>query len=108
MPICTPGWITGAYPGLPGIGNALDGVLRDYMIAEEQNVVLMPNNLNFAEAATLPCAAVTSWNALYGLKRLQPGDWVLTEGTGGCSLFAIQVSLVNRPGQPLLLFHRTC
>ena len=51
----------------------------------------MPSNLNFLEAATLTCAGLTAWNALYGLEscKLMPGDWVLTQGTGGVSLFAV-------------------
>ena len=49
-----------------------------------------PSNLSFNEASTLPCAALTAWNALYGLKPLQPGQTVLTQGTGGVSIFALQ------------------
>lgn len=52
----------------------------------------MPQNLNFLEASTLSCAAVTAWNALYGLesRALKPGQTVLTQGTGGVSIFALQ------------------
>jgi NADPH:quinone reductase-like Zn-dependent oxidoreductase len=52
----------------------------------------MPKNLNVEEASTLSCAALTAWNALYGLKSkaLMPGDTVLTQGTGGVSMFAVQ------------------
>jgi NADPH:quinone reductase-like Zn-dependent oxidoreductase len=52
----------------------------------------MPSNLNFLEASTLTCAALTAWNALYGLetRALKPGQWVLTQGTGGVSIFALQ------------------
>ena len=51
----------------------------------------MPSNLGFREAASLSCAGVTAWNALYGAGRgLRPGDWVLTIGTGGVSIFAVQ------------------
>lgn len=50
----------------------------------------MPTSLSYLEAATLPCAALTAWNALYGLKPLKPGDVVLTQGTGGVSIFAVQ------------------
>ena len=52
----------------------------------------MPSNLNFVEGATLTCAGLTAWNALYGVegKRLMPGQWVLTQGTGGVSIFALQ------------------
>jgi len=52
----------------------------------------MPTNLNFLEASTLSCAALTAWNGLYGLesRALKPGQWVLTQGTGGVSIFAVQ------------------
>lgn len=54
----------------------------------------MPKNLEFREAASLSCAGVTAWNALYGQagegKQVRPGDWVLTIGTGGVSIFAVQ------------------
>jgi NADPH:quinone reductase-like Zn-dependent oxidoreductase len=73
-----------------GLGGVLDGALREYGAFDEQGLVHMPSNLNFFEASTLPCAAVTAWNALYGLKPLQPGQTVLTQGTGGVSMFALQ------------------
>lgn len=52
----------------------------------------MPTTLNFQQASTLSCAALTAWNALYGVqgKSLKPGDTVLTQGTGGVSVFALQ------------------
>jgi NADPH:quinone reductase-like Zn-dependent oxidoreductase len=50
----------------------------------------MPKNLSYLEAATLPCSALTAWNALYGLRAVLPGDWVLTQGTGGVSISALQ------------------
>jgi NADPH:quinone reductase-like Zn-dependent oxidoreductase len=54
----------------------------------------MPSNLSFKEAATLTCAGVTAWDALYnGRNALKPGDWVLTQGTGGVSIFAVQFAL---------------
>lgn len=73
-----------------GVGGTLDGTLRQYGVFNENGLVDMPSNLSFIEAATLPCAAVTAWNALYGLTPLQPGDIVLTQGTGGVSIFALQ------------------
>ena len=53
----------------------------------------MPESLDFTQASTLSCAALTAWNALYGLesRALKPGDTVLTQGTGGVSTFALQV-----------------
>lgn len=75
-----------------GVGGSIDGSLRQYGAYEEEGLVHMPNNLSFTEGATLTCAGVTAWNALYGVKSraLMPGDWVLTQGTGGVSIFAVQ------------------
>ena len=80
-----------------GLGGSLDGALREYGVFSEEGLVELPNNLNWLESSTLSCAALTAWNALYGLKPLRPGDWVLTEGTGGVSVFAIQVSKFRTP-----------
>jgi NADPH:quinone reductase and related Zn-dependent oxidoreductases len=74
-----------------GLGGCIDGTLRQYGVFNENGVVAMPKNLDFVEAASLACAALTSWNALYGLKRLEKGQTVLVQGTGGVSLFALQV-----------------
>ncbi|ERF70701.1 hypothetical protein EPUS_02567 [Endocarpon pusillum Z07020] len=75
-----------------GLGGALPGTLRKYGVFEEDGLVAKPQTLSAEEASTLSCAAVTAWNALYGLqsKALKPGDVVLTQGTGGVSLFAVQ------------------
>lgn len=75
-----------------GLGGCIDGTLREYGVFNENGVVRMPKNLDYVEAATLPCAALTSWNALYGLRPVKKGDTVLVQGTGGVSLFALQVS----------------
>lgn len=75
-----------------GVGGVVDGTLRQYAAYNEHGVVRAPKNLSHAEAATLTCAGLTSWNALYGLKAIKPGDSVLVQGTGGVSLFALQVS----------------
>jgi len=73
-----------------GLGGCLDGTLRQYGAFSQDGVVHMPTNLGFVEAATLTCAGLTSWNALYGLRRLEKGQTVLVQGTGGVSLFALQ------------------
>lgn len=73
-----------------GVGGVVDGTLRRFGVFAETGVVRAPRNLSFAEAATLTCAGLTSWNALYGLKALKPGDTILVQGTGGVSLFALQ------------------
>ncbi|KAK7428585.1 hypothetical protein QQZ08_004846 [Neonectria magnoliae] len=75
-----------------GLGGAIDGTLRSAAAFDEQGLVLMPSNLSFIEASTLTCAGLTAWNALFGLsdKRLLAGQWVLTQGTGGVSIFGVQ------------------
>ncbi|KAJ4298807.1 hypothetical protein N0V88_003845 [Collariella sp. IMI 366227] len=73
-----------------GLGGCLDGTLRQYGAFNENGLVHMPKNLDYLEAATLTCAALTSWNALYGLRAVKKGDTVLVQGTGGVSLFALQ------------------
>ncbi|KAI1204737.1 NAD(P)-binding protein [Annulohypoxylon truncatum] len=73
-----------------GLGGVLDGALRQHGVFNENGLVRAPKNLSHVEASTLSCAALTSWNALYGLKQLKPGEWVLVEGTGGVSIFALQ------------------
>jgi len=69
-----------------------NGVLREYAAFNERSVVEIPEYLSFAEAATLPCTALTAWNALVESGRLQKGETVLTLGTGGVSIFAIQIA----------------
>ncbi|KAL8907627.1 MAG: hypothetical protein Q9207_001278 [Kuettlingeria erythrocarpa] len=75
-----------------GLGGVIDGTLRQYGSFEENGLVHMPSTLDFKQGSTLPCAALTAWNALYGLesKALKPGQTVLTQGTGGVSIFALQ------------------
>lgn len=77
------------------LGGSLDGTFRQYGVFGENGLVLVPSTLSFREASTLSCAAVTAWNILYGLSAnaLKPGDTVLTLGTGGVSLFAIQFAV---------------
>lgn len=77
------------------LGSQRDGVLQEFGIFDESGLVHVPNHLTYTAGSTLPCAAVTAWNCLFGLesKHLQPGEVVLTEGTGGVSLFVIQFAL---------------
>ena len=72
------------------LGANLDGMLAEYAIISEEAAVRMPSHLSFEEAATLPCAAVTAWVALTGHRRVTAGDIVLTQGSGGVSIFALQ------------------
>jgi NADPH:quinone reductase-like Zn-dependent oxidoreductase len=73
-----------------GAGAQWDGVLREYGTFSEESVVAIPEHLSFEEASTLPCAAVTAWNALAVSGKVKPGESVLTLGTGGVSVFAVQ------------------
>jgi NADPH:quinone reductase-like Zn-dependent oxidoreductase len=87
-----PRWMDGPieWEYAPQLGGSLDGMLTEFVVLSEDAVVHIPEQLSFEEAATLPCAAVTAWNALTGGRKLQAGDTVLTLGSGGVSLFAIQ------------------
>ena len=73
----------------------VDGVLREYGAFDENGLVEVPVHLSFEEAATLPCAAVTAWNALVVSGNLKAGDTVLTLGTGGVSIFALQLAKMH-------------
>jgi NADPH:quinone reductase-like Zn-dependent oxidoreductase len=73
----------------PTFGSEIDGVLSERVAVPEAGVVPVPEGLSFTEAATLPCAAVTAWNALVG-GGCGPGTTVLLQGTGGVSVFALQ------------------
>jgi NADPH:quinone reductase-like Zn-dependent oxidoreductase len=91
-PIIMPGWHAGAMRQEHRealLGGPRDGVLRELMAASEDDLVKAPSFYSAEEAATLPCAAVTAWSALVAA-RLKPGDVVVTQGTGGVSIFALQ------------------
>lgn len=72
------------------LGATRDGLLRDYAVLPEVALVPIPDHLSYVEAATLPCTGVTAWNAVTGGQPIGPGTTVLTLGTGGVSLFALQ------------------
>lgn len=71
-------------------GAYVSGVLAEYVTIPEQGLVKIPAGLSFEEAATLPCAALTAWNALFEAARIKSGETVLVQGTGGVSIFALQ------------------
>jgi len=79
----TPNKVKGA------LGGDVDGMLAEYVVLNETGLVAIPEHLSYQEAATLPCAAVTAWNAL-AAGDLKPGGTVLIQGTGGVSIFALQ------------------
>ncbi len=72
------------------LGGDIDGVLADYVVLPEHGVAHFPSHLSYEEAATLPCAALTAWNALFHVATTKPGDTVVIQGTGGVSIFALQ------------------
>jgi NADPH:quinone reductase-like Zn-dependent oxidoreductase len=72
------------------LGGGLDGVLAEYRVFDEEGLVHIPDHLSYEEAATLPCAGLTAWHALFEQKPLQPGNTVLILGTGGVAIFALQ------------------
>jgi NADPH:quinone reductase-like Zn-dependent oxidoreductase len=87
-------WLDGPYTAAKArgaLGGDIDGMLADYVVLEEDGLVAIPGHLSFQEAATLPCAAVTAWNAL-ATGDVKPGATVLLLGTGGVSIFALQLA----------------
>ncbi|OKH28753.1 zinc-dependent alcohol dehydrogenase family protein [Chroogloeocystis siderophila] len=76
------------------LGGAIEGILAEYALLHEDGVVRVPEHLTDEEAASLPCAAVTAWNALFHAGNLKAGDTVLVQGTGGVSIFALQFALL--------------
>ncbi|TEA12348.1 Zinc-type alcohol dehydrogenase-like protein [Colletotrichum sidae] len=78
--------------GLSQLGGESQGLLGEYFIFPRTGVVKIPDYLTFEEASCLPCAALTAWNALYGLVPLKPGQVVLLQGTGGVATFGLQIA----------------
>jgi NADPH:quinone reductase-like Zn-dependent oxidoreductase len=86
-------WIAGgitAAAGASALGGAIDGMLAEEVVLDEDGLVAIPNHLSFAEAACLPRAAVTAWHALIEHASLKPGETLLVQGSGGVSIFALQ------------------
>ncbi len=74
------------------LGGSIDGILHEYKLFSEDGLVAAPASLTDEEAAALPCAAVTAWHALFEHTPSVPGDTVLLQGTGGVSIFALQLA----------------
>ena len=85
-------WLGGA-PTLDMLESARggnpSGMLSEVIVSHEDGLVAVPAHLTYEEAATLPCAAVTAWVGLFKRGRLQSGQFVLLEGTGGVSVFGL-------------------
>ena len=88
-----PNWQTGpidalGFASVPGDGT--DGFAAEIVARPETAFTRMPEGYSFTQAATLPCAALTAWRGMFVEGSVKPGDWVLTQGTGGVSVFALQ------------------
>ncbi len=97
-PLFAPGWLAGTPDRdrmRSTLGGPLDGTLRERMTVAAESVVRPPAHLTDAEAATLPCAAVTAWSALVLHGHLRAGETVLVLGTGGVAIFALQIALLH-------------
>jgi NADPH:quinone reductase-like Zn-dependent oxidoreductase len=77
---------------LSALGGGIDGMLAEYVVLEEEGVVKIPPHLSVEEGATLPCASVTAWHAMVEHARLIAGNTVLLQGTGGVSIFGLQLA----------------
>jgi NADPH:quinone reductase-like Zn-dependent oxidoreductase len=91
-----PDWTAGPFnpeSAKSALGGAADGVLGQYFSGHQRGFVRIPEALSFEEAATLPTAALTAWNALFEVGDLKPGETVLVQGSGGVSIFALQFAL---------------
>ncbi|HEV2594620.1 MAG TPA: NAD(P)-dependent alcohol dehydrogenase [Sphingomicrobium sp.] len=90
-----PNWLSGSLSAdkLQGSlgGAAADGVFAEYVLLRSNSVVVVDDRMTSEELATLPCAALTAWQALQRASSLAPGKTVLLEGTGGVSIFALQM-----------------
>jgi NADPH:quinone reductase-like Zn-dependent oxidoreductase len=95
---CITGWIDGAplsWTDAPALGGPLQGMLSEYVAMPAAWCVLSPSSLTAPEASTLPIAALTAWMALVELGHIHTGQTVIVQGTGGVSLFAVQIAAAN-------------
>ncbi|NOK17361.1 zinc-dependent alcohol dehydrogenase family protein [Corallococcus carmarthensis] len=95
IPSYVPDWIRGPPredTARRRLGGPLDGLLREYACVHEDAGIAAPPHLSDAEAATLPIAGVTAWHALFTQAHVGPGDTVVAQGTGGVSLFVVQLA----------------
>jgi NADPH:quinone reductase-like Zn-dependent oxidoreductase len=91
-------WITGPFVGEYGnsaLGGALDGVLTQQRVFDQEGLVRVPEHMSYEEGATLPCAGLTAWNALVPTAHVEAGDTVLLLGTGGVSIFGLQFAKLH-------------
>lgn len=91
FPTWVDGHITAAHHA-NALGGSIDGVLAEQIVLPDTGVVALPAYLSYEDGATLPCAGLTAWHALHEASRVKSGDTVLVMGTGGVSLFALQLA----------------
>lgn len=89
-PIFALGWTTGRQPTMDMLGGRADGVARQFATFPADSLCHVPDALGDMEAATMTCAGLTAWNALFQPRPLQAGEWILCQGTGGVSIAALQ------------------
>lgn len=92
------GWASGkpsAMVGATALGGGVDGLLTQYATFSEEGVVTIPAHLSYEEGATLACAALTAWSGLVTRGRMQSGDFVLLQGTGGVAIFGLQFAAAS-------------
>ena len=92
-PMFFPSWFDGGPSAINrrlALGGTRPGVLQELMVLDAESVSRIPDHLSFEEAATLPCAGLTAWRALFDEARIRPGQTILVQGTGGVSIFALQ------------------
>lgn len=97
IPTFAQGWLSGEPTRekvRSTLGGPLDGTLAEEIVVSEEGLVQTPAHLSDEEAATLPCAALTAWNALVVEGGMKAGDTVLVQGTGGVSIFALQFGVL--------------
>ncbi|AVA14649.1 zinc-dependent alcohol dehydrogenase family protein [Sphingopyxis sp. MG] len=92
---CSCDWVAG--PNLAeyrsnSVGTTIDGMLAEFVRVEERAVIQLPDDFSYTDAAALPCAAVSAWSALHVAAPLSPGQTVLIQGSGGVSLFGLQIA----------------
>jgi NADPH:quinone reductase-like Zn-dependent oxidoreductase len=103
-----PDWLDGEFQGSfhsRALGGSADGMLAREVVLEEGAWVTLPEHLSFEEGATLPCAGVTAYNALFESAHIGPGCDVLVQGTGGVSIFGLQ--LAKAAGARVILTSRS-
>jgi NADPH:quinone reductase-like Zn-dependent oxidoreductase len=91
-------WLSGdilAHHFPSALGGSIDGMLAEQVVLHEDGIVSIPSYMSYEDASTLPCAAVTSWQALVPKGGMKAGDTILVQGTGGVSIFALQFAVMS-------------